>query len=233
MVLSALAAEKITASASSIDRVLRPLGVARRLTFEYVREIKQAAAREAREEAAARRLHLEVCVTDAIASLDGTHAGREPAAEAVAVPGLPSKSPEKTMGDVPAEGLKAVGTPAYRGEEGHPEARSGTGSPCKRAARRRRAIQVLMAVDVGSTLKLPFKVVHASRGEDVIDVLNAIKAERGVDPLVVATDNGSENVNDEVAPFLEERKIIHLRNLPRTPRHNPCSLDRVTAVRRR
>jgi len=197
MVFSELAAQKITASATSIDRALRPLGVPRRLTFEYVAEFKRAAAREAEEQSAARRLHVEVCATDAIASLDGTHAGREPV--------VPAESPVTTGTPPPSEGIQDAGTPAS------PAARRGRG----------RAIQVLAAVDVASILKLPFKVVHASRGQDVIDVLNAIKAERGAYPLVVATDNGSENVNDDVRPFLEKHKIIHLRNLPRTPRHNP------------
>ncbi len=225
MVFSELAAQKITASASSIDRVLRPLGVARRLTFEYVAAFKRSAAREAAEARAARRLHVEVCASDAIASLDGTHAGRE-SAEAAAEPVPSSQSPGKPDAALLCEGLKGVATAAPRGEGRPPRARSGAGSPCKgasRAARRRRgrAIQLLMAVDVASILKLPFKVVHASRGQDVIDVLNAIKAERGEYPFVVATDNGSENVNDDVALFLEENEIIHLRNVPHTPRHNP------------
>jgi transposase InsO family protein len=78
-----------------------------------------------------------------------------------------------------------------------------------------------MAVDVATMLKLGLKVVHAPRGQDVVALLETIRALRGEYPLVVATDGGSENVNHEVAPFLERNKIIHLRNLPRTPQHNP------------
>jgi transposase InsO family protein len=225
MVFSELAAQKITASASSIDRALRPLGVARRLTFEFVPEFKEAAAREAREEAAARRLHVEVCATDAIASVDGTHAGREPVTEAPEETAA-SESPEKMSVASSSECLKGIEPPASRGERRRSRGRAGIGSPCKgarRAAHRRRgrAVQALMAVDVATMLKLGFKVVHASCGQDVIDLLIAIRAERGDYPLAISTDNGSENVNDDVETFLEEHRIIHLRNLPRTPRHNP------------
>ena len=61
---------------------------------------------------------------------------------------------------------------------------------------------------------LPFK------GEDVVDQLKRIKESRGNLPLVWMTDNGSCYVTKEVAKFLREEKVIHLRSLPRTPQHN-------------
>jgi transposase InsO family protein len=85
-----------------------------------------------------------------------------------------------------------------------------------------RAIQALIAVDVATTLKLGFKVLHSPRGTDVIELLVAIKVARGAYPLVLMSDNGPENVNAAVAAFLEENRIVHLRNVPHTPRHNPA-----------
>jgi transposase InsO family protein len=79
-----------------------------------------------------------------------------------------------------------------------------------------------MAVDVATTLKLGFRIVHAPTGQDVISLLIAIRTERGTFPLVLMSDNGPENVNVDVEPFLEKHRIIHLRNLPRPPRHNPA-----------
>lgn len=223
MVFSELAAQRITASGRSIDRALRPLGVPSKLTFEYVAELKGKHAREARKHAKGRRLHVEVLAADAITSLDGTHVGREPVASPAAAPTESSEAASAAPGP---DGDQSRETPAPQGEGRHPRGRRAVGSPCMgacRAARRRRgrAIQALMAVDVATMLKLPFKVVHAPTGKDVIDLLVAIRAERGVFPLVIATDNGSENVNEDVDPFLKEHQIIHLRNLPRTPRHNP------------
>jgi len=43
---------------------------------------------------------------------------------------------------------------------------------------------------------------------------------RGGLPLVLGSDNGSENVNCDVAELLERERVIHLKNLPRTPQHN-------------
>jgi transposase InsO family protein len=222
MVFAELATQGVTSSARLIDRALRPLGVPTILTREFVGEIKRSIRREARLQAKERRLHVEVLAADAITSLDGTHVVREPIASTAAAP---AESPTKTSAAC-LYGDPAREPPAAQGEGRHPRGRRAGGAPCKgacRAARRRRgrAIQALMAVDVATMLKLPFKVVHAPTGKDVIDLLVAIRAERGVFPLVIATDNGSENVNHDVDPFLREHQIIHLRNLPRTPRHNP------------
>ena len=230
MVLSELAAQGMTASARSIGRVLRPLGVATRLTQEYVAHFKREHAREARIEAKRRRLHVEVLATDAITSLDGTHVGREPVAASPSpvafADATPAPSPDAPGAAPGLDGDQACARPGPPGEGSRSRRRRSCGSPCKgacRAARRRRgrAIHALMAVDVATMLKLPFKVLYAPTGKDVIDLLVAIRARRGVYPLVVVTDNGSENVNGDVEPFLKEHQIIHLRNLPRTPRHNP------------
>jgi len=46
-------------------------------------------------------------------------------------------------------------------------------------------------------------------------------AHRGGPPLVYCTDNGSQYTCGEVARWLAEHQVVHLRNVPHTPKHNP------------
>lgn len=55
--------------------------------------------------------------------------------------------------------------------------------------------------------------------DDVILLLERTKAS-GRLPLVLATDNGSAYTGARLALWLEAHRVLHLRNLPRTPRHN-------------
>lgn len=57
-------------------------------------------------------------------------------------------------------------------------------------------------------------------GKGTVALLVEAKRVRGGLPLVFGSDNGSENVNREVAELLEREHVIHLKNLPRTPQHN-------------
>ena len=57
-------------------------------------------------------------------------------------------------------------------------------------------------------------------GKGTVALLVEAKRVRGGLPLVFGSDNGSENVNRDVAEFLEREHVIHLKNLPRTPQHN-------------
>jgi hypothetical protein len=40
-------------------------------------------------------------------------------------------------------------------------------------------------------------------------------------PLVAGSDSGSENCNQHVECYFRENQVVHLRNLPRVPQHNP------------
>src|SRR5262249_25450693 len=57
-------------------------------------------------------------------------------------------------------------------------------------------------------------------GSGVVSLLEAVRFERGGLPLVLASDNGSENVNEDVEAYLAKKRVVHLRSLPRTPQHN-------------
>jgi transposase InsO family protein len=223
-VISELRIQGWTASTNAIDIALKTRNVPTRLTRIWVRAVKQAIDADRHAYVQDRRLHIEVLGPDVITAIDATHAARQPVVEVAAAPSTSSGEPNS---DLLSDANESVETPASRGEMTRSRRRARAGSPCRgacRATRRRRgrAIQAVMAVDVATTLKLGFKIVHAPKGQDVIDVLIAIREERGTFPLVLMSDNGPENVNADVEPFLEKNLIIHLRNLPRTPRHNPA-----------
>jgi transposase InsO family protein len=223
LVIAELRLQGWTASTNAIDVALKTRNVPTRLTRRWVREVKQAIADDKHAYMQEKRLHVEVVGPDVMMAIDATHVCREP----IVFSPAPSESSVKTNGDMPSDANESVETPASRGEM-RSRGRAGAGSPCRgacRATRRRcgRSIQALMAIDVATTLKLGFKIVHAPTGQDVIDVLIAIREKRGTFPLVLMSDNGPENVNADVEPFLEKNLIIHLRNLPRTPRHNPAA----------
>jgi transposase InsO family protein len=224
LVIAELRLQGWTASTNAIDVALKLRNVPTRLTRTWVGAVKQAIAADKHAYMQEMRVRVLVLGPDVMTAIDATHVCREPVVEIT--PAL-SESSGKTNGDLPSNANEGIETAASRSETTRSRGRAGAGSPCRgacRAARRRRgrAIQALMAIDVATTLKLGFKIVHAPTGRNVIDLLIAIRAERGTFPLVLMSDNGSENVNDDVEPFLEENRIIHLRNLPRTPRHNPA-----------
>jgi transposase InsO family protein len=81
-----------------------------------------------------------------------------------------------------------------------------------------RPIEAQLAKDRASQ-----KIVMASIGppteEHVLRQLEELKQTRGL-PLVWSTDNGSAYCGERVARFLDQERVIHLRNLPRTPEHN-------------
>lgn len=58
-------------------------------------------------------------------------------------------------------------------------------------------------------------------GEEVVAMLEQVRKERGSLPLVLSTDNGSAYKSAAVSAYLHEQQIVHLKNLPRTPQHNP------------
>lgn len=60
---------------------------------------------------------------------------------------------------------------------------------------------------------------YAATGDDVLALLQRM-AVTGRLPLVLSTDNGPAYVGGRVRRWLEAHRIVHLLNLPRTPRHN-------------
>lgn len=85
------------------------------------------------------------------------------------------------------------------------------------------ALMAEVVRDVGTTQTLGLAIGPAADAEDVILLLDRIIAERGVAPLVWSTDNGPPYVSGRLDDYLRDRRIIHLKNLPRTPQHNAAA----------
>ena len=82
------------------------------------------------------------------------------------------------------------------------------------------AIRMQVGRDAASRKSVALSVAAHVTGATTVDLLIEAKRVRGGFPLVIATDNGSENVNADVTSLLERERVIHLKNLPRTPQHN-------------
>ena len=82
------------------------------------------------------------------------------------------------------------------------------------------AIRMQVSRDAASRKSVALAVGAPATGEDTVALLVEAKRVRGGFPLVIASDNGSENVNSDVAGLLERERVIHLKNLHRTPQHN-------------
>jgi len=74
--------------------------------------------------------------------------------------------------------------------------------------------------DVASRKSVALGVMPRATGSGTVTLLIEAKRLGGGLPLVIASDNGSENVNADVAELLERERVIHLKNLPHTPKHN-------------
>jgi hypothetical protein len=75
--------------------------------------------------------------------------------------------------------------------------------------------------DVGGRCTPALVVAKSITHASVIAVIEQARSLRGELALVVASDNGPENVHHDVATYLREQRVIHLRSLPRIPQHNP------------
>lgn len=82
-------------------------------------------------------------------------------------------------------------------------------------------VRGLVLRDPASRRTLDFAAGGPATAQDVIAMLERTARERGGWPLVFSSDNGSCFVAAEVEAFLGARGIVHLRNVPRTPEHNP------------
>jgi hypothetical protein len=75
--------------------------------------------------------------------------------------------------------------------------------------------------DAASTATLSLHVGRAPSGKEVAAILERTAAERGGWPLVWSSDNASVNGSPEVEALLERERVVHLRNVPHVPEHNP------------
>jgi transposase InsO family protein len=74
--------------------------------------------------------------------------------------------------------------------------------------------------NVGARCTTAIGVSTSITGALVVDLLTQAAKTDAAMPLVIASDNGSENRNEDMERFLEEHRIIPLWSLPRTPQHN-------------
>lgn len=74
--------------------------------------------------------------------------------------------------------------------------------------------------DVASTATLGASVGPPPTSAEVVVLLQRVVAETGAPPLVLSSDNGGEN-RGALEEWCKEHRVVHLRNLPHTPQHNP------------
>ena len=82
------------------------------------------------------------------------------------------------------------------------------------------SVEGQVARDVGTARNLSIWIGPPARGSELVAMLRRTAAERGSWPIVWVSDNGSCNVETELEAVLRENRVLHLRNLPRTPQHN-------------
>jgi hypothetical protein len=74
--------------------------------------------------------------------------------------------------------------------------------------------------DVASTKSLGVSVGPPPDSQEVVVLLQRVVEATGEPPLVLALDNGAENL-DAVVRWCRKQGVVLLRNLPHTPQHNP------------
>ena len=84
----------------------------------------------------------------------------------------------------------------------------------------RRAVEAQVTKDPATLRTTQISAGVSATGPDVLEHLKEIERTVGL-PLVWQTDNGGCNLDAEVQRYLKKKKVIHLRNCPRTPEHNP------------
>ena len=83
------------------------------------------------------------------------------------------------------------------------------------------AINSQVGRDVATRRTVTLGVGERATGLGTVALLVEAKRMRGGLALVIASDRGSENVNKDVADLLVRERVMHLKNLPHTPQHNP------------
>jgi len=183
------------------------LGIPARLAQETVRTFKELRRKQAREREMAKRVSVTVHFKDVVWVEDGGQFGR--------IEGEPLRARERMergstdRADLPAE-------PGSR-KRTRSSVQAGAGSEAPGS-------QILTAEvlrDPATTKTLAVGAGPPATGEDLTALLDYVKSERGTMPLVLCVDNGAAQKSMEVAAYCELEKVIMLRNLLRTPRHNP------------
>lgn len=82
------------------------------------------------------------------------------------------------------------------------------------------AVETQVLVDFGSSALVAVPTGPTADHRAVLEQLRKTADTRGGLPLVYARDNGSMYAHADVERYLAEKKVIVLRNLPRTPQHN-------------
>jgi putative transposase len=80
-------------------------------------------------------------------------------------------------------------------------------------------IETQVIKDRGSLVTVGLSTGDPVCARGVLELLESLRQARGL-PLVLGSDNGSSFVAEEVERYLRREKVIHLKNLPRTPQHN-------------
>lgn len=84
--------------------------------------------------------------------------------------------------------------------------------------------------DVATTKTLAVGIGPAT-GDDLAALLYHMKSTRGTLPLVLSVDNGGPQKSRELAEYCEQEGVIVLRNLARTPKHNPFAERAIRELR--
>jgi transposase InsO family protein len=79
--------------------------------------------------------------------------------------------------------------------------------------------EVQVIKDRGTQEIVALETMPVAKAGEIIALFEHLKKDRGL-PLVWMTDNGSAYCADEVQRYLARQQVVHLRSLPRTPRHN-------------
>lgn len=86
--------------------------------------------------------------------------------------------------------------------------------------------------DAGSARIVQMTLGAPACGEDVVRILELARIERGELPLVLATDNGPAYRSQVLEEYLRRHRVVHLRNLPRTPQHNAWAERAIGEIKR-
>lgn len=84
------------------------------------------------------------------------------------------------------------------------------------------AIQAEVLSDTASSSLIAAAAGPPASDPQVATLLEAAFVKHGA-PLMVQSDNGGENSGPAVRALLERYQVIHLRNVPHTPQHNPSA----------
>lgn len=92
-------------------------------------------------------------------------------------------------------------------------------------------VQAQVLRDAASPQALAASTGGPVSAQDAVHVVDTAIAVNGRPPLVLATDNGPPYVAAGFEAYLAGHRIVHLKNLPRTPQHNARAERTIRAVK--